>query len=115
MVNKIVTINIRKYLVKQPRTKRIRKAVSYVRVQAARHAKMSIENVKLSEELNEYIFKHAAREMTPLKLSIAIEANKAIVSPFKEQQTQASQTAEKKAKGKEKEKGGKESGKPTKA
>ncbi|MCL4373827.1 MAG: hypothetical protein M1360_03025 [Candidatus Marsarchaeota archaeon] len=86
MVNKLVTINLRKYLVNQPRTKRIRKAVRYVREQVARHAKVSEENVKFSRELNERIFKYSAKHMTPLRLNISIENSIATASPFKEAQ-----------------------------
>ncbi|MGC8652014.1 MAG: hypothetical protein ACP5UH_02065 [Candidatus Micrarchaeia archaeon] len=89
MANKLVTINLRKYLVNQPRTKRIRKAISYVRAQVARHAKVDEADVKLSKELNEHIFKYAARRMTPLKLSISIDNNIATASTFKEAQANA--------------------------
>ncbi|MGC8669869.1 MAG: hypothetical protein ACP5TL_01815 [Candidatus Micrarchaeia archaeon] len=84
MANKLITINIRKYLINQPRTKRIRKAVKYVEAQVARHAKVSIENVRISRDLNELIFKYGARRMTPLKLNIALENGIATASPFKE-------------------------------
>jgi len=97
MANKLITINLRKYLVNQPRTKRIRKAVKFVRNEVARHAKVGIENVKLSTELNALIFKSAAKHMTSLKLNIAIDNNVAKAALFKEAQAQnaAAKTQEK--------------------
>ncbi|MEM0149803.1 MAG: hypothetical protein QXW10_02830 [Candidatus Micrarchaeaceae archaeon] len=98
MANKLLTINLRKYLVNQPRTKRIRKAVRYIREQVARHSKTNIENVRLSTELNALIFKSAAKRMTPLKLNISIENNIAKASPFKEVQAPAAEKAQEKGK-----------------
>ncbi|MGC8496195.1 MAG: hypothetical protein ACP5RM_01850 [Candidatus Micrarchaeia archaeon] len=84
MATRLITINIRKYLVEQPRTKRIRKAVKFIRQRIARLSKVSEDNVKMSRELNEYIFKRAAKSMTPVKVNVSIENNIANATLYKE-------------------------------
>jgi ribosomal protein L31E len=78
----LLTINIRKYLVNQPRGKRARKAVSYVRDRVAHYTKTSIDNVKISQDLNSLIVKRVARKMTPVRLNVKIENGVASAEPF---------------------------------
>ncbi len=86
MANRLITISIRKYLVTQPRTKRARKAVRYVRERIAHYTKLSSESVKLSPELSALIVKRHARSMMPVRASVSIEKGIANVSPLKEAQ-----------------------------
>lgn len=79
-----MTLGIRKYLVKQPRTKRARKAVKFIRNRVAHYTKLSEENVKISPKLNNIIFKYYARHMTPVKLTVKIGTDTADVLPFEE-------------------------------
>ncbi len=84
MAERLLTIGIRKYLVKQPRTKRTKKAIKYIRERVAHYTKTKVENVKLSQELNQLIHKRYARRMTPVKLNVKIENNIANVTHFSE-------------------------------
>jgi ribosomal protein L31E len=103
MPNRIITINIRNYLVTQPRNKRTRKAVRYIRERVAHYTKTQEDNVKISKELNERIFKYYSKNMRPVKMTVSIDAGKATATPFSEQkaeqkveQKQESKTSEKK-------------------
>ncbi len=82
MQSRVSTIRIRRFLVSQPRTKRQRKAVRYIRERIAHYTKLSPADVKLSTALNNLITKEYARRMTPVKVSISIENGKAMVTPF---------------------------------
>ena len=65
MVDRLLTINIRKYLSTQPRTKRARKAARYIRERVSHYTKIKEENIRLSQELNALIFKVYWKHMTP--------------------------------------------------
>lgn len=82
MANRLLTINIRKYLATQPRTKRLNKAVRYIRDRVSHYTKVKPEDVKLSSELNSLIFKRYAKSMERVKLNVNIENDKALVTPF---------------------------------
>ncbi|MGI0133436.1 MAG: hypothetical protein ACREBW_00555 [Candidatus Micrarchaeaceae archaeon] len=82
MANKLLTLNLRKYLVTQPRTKRNTRAVRYIRNRIAHYTKVKTDDVVISQELNSLIFKHYARRMTPLKMNIGIENGRATATPF---------------------------------
>ncbi len=84
MVDRLITLNIRKYLATQPRTKRARKAVKYVRERVSHFTKIKQENVKLAYDLNNLIFKEYSRSMRPLKLRVKIGTDTADVLPFRE-------------------------------
>ncbi|MCL5433846.1 MAG: hypothetical protein M1538_02615, partial [Candidatus Marsarchaeota archaeon] len=64
MAERLITLNIRKYLVKQPRTKRARKAIRYIRERIAHYTKIDVENVKIGYDVNNMVFKHYAKYMT---------------------------------------------------
>lgn len=81
MAERLITINIRKYLSTQPRTKRARKAAGYIRERVAHYTKLQEENVKLSYKLNELIFKKYAKSMVPVKLIVKIGTDTADVLP----------------------------------
>jgi len=103
MPSKVLTINIRKYLVKQPRGKRIRKGSRYLRERIAHYTKTDIDKVKISRELNNLMVKYYSIKMKPVKVNVNIDAGIATASPFG---TVKSKTTETKApsaeKGKEK-------------
>ncbi len=84
MADRLITINIRKYLSTQPRTKRARKAVKYIRERVSHFTKIKIENVKLGYDLNNLIFKEYSRSMRPVKLRVKIGTDTADVLPFAE-------------------------------
>ena len=71
--NKLITINLRKYLASQPRNKRARKAMLLVREQVSRLAKVKPENIKVSQNLNSLIFKRYSKKLTPIKLNVSID------------------------------------------
>ena len=87
----LITINIRKYLVTQPRNKRARKAARYIRERVSHFTKTSIDNVRLSQELNSLIAKRISRKMVPVKLSVKIEEGKATAEPFSTERSGAAQ------------------------
>jgi ribosomal protein L31E len=89
MVDRILTINLRNYLVMQPRPKRARKAVAYIRDRVAHYTKIKPENIKLGYDLNALIFKHYARRMSPVKVRVKIGTDTADVLPFTEETKKA--------------------------
>ncbi len=92
MQSRVITINIRKYLVRQPRTKRARKASRYFRERIAHYTKTDPDNVKIDKELNSLIIKHYSRRMVPIKASVSIENGIARVSGYPTQQAQTQQS-----------------------
>ncbi|MGC8568186.1 MAG: hypothetical protein ACP5LP_03010 [Candidatus Micrarchaeia archaeon] len=104
-MERVITISIRKYLSTQPRTKRINKAVKYVRERVAHYTKTDIKNVKLGRDVNEAIFKKYAKDMTPIKLSVNREKDILNVSLFGVKQatpeTKEKEVKEKKAEAKQ--------------
>lgn len=70
-----ITINIRRYLVNQPRPKRARKAVRYLRERIAHYTKIDPENIRIDRELNSMIIKEYSRRMVPIKTSVNIDDN----------------------------------------
>ena len=97
----LLTINLRRYLVTQPRNKRKYKAIRYLRERISHYTKTDIENVLLSMELNSLVLKSAAKSMAPVKLTVKIDNGKATAEPFaaeKEQQDKAKDAAKKEAK-----------------
>ncbi|MEM3841446.1 MAG: hypothetical protein QXN59_02015 [Candidatus Micrarchaeaceae archaeon] len=88
MAERLITINIRRYLVGQPRTKRFKKAARYIRSRVAHYAKVSEENVKISKELNNRIIKHYSKKMVPVKLNVKLDGGKAVVNEFVEKKAE---------------------------
>ncbi|MCL5106298.1 MAG: hypothetical protein M1331_02810 [Candidatus Marsarchaeota archaeon] len=85
MAHKVFILNIRKYLVTQPRTKRRNKAVKFVRERIAHYTKLPLEAVKIDQTLNSMITKFSARTMNKLKLDVNIENGKAVLTHFIEE------------------------------
>ncbi len=88
MASRLITIGIRKYLVGQPRTKRARKAVRYVRERIAHYTKTDEDSVKISPSLSELIIKRHAKSMLPVRANISIEKGIVTASPFSEQKAE---------------------------
>lgn len=97
MADKLLTINLRKYLVKKPYWKRPLKISGYVRERVAHYTKTPEENVKLTGALNEAMIKSYARSMLPLKLNVKIDNGIATVSPFAQPKKATTTTAAPKA------------------
>ncbi len=91
MTDRVLTINIRKYLVTQPRSKRARKAIKYIRERVAHYTKLSEDNVKMSQKLNNLVFKYYSRRMVPVKLNVKIGTDTAEVVPFEDNKPQPAQ------------------------
>ncbi len=70
-----ITINIRRYLVNQPRPKRARKAVRYLRERIAHYTKTDLKNVKIEGELNSMIIREYSKRMVPIKTNVNIDDN----------------------------------------
>jgi ribosomal protein L31E len=85
MPERIITLNLRKYLVHQPRGKRRNKAVKYIRERVSHYTKVKQENVKISQQLNSLVITKYSRTMNPLKLNVKIGTDTADVFPFSEQ------------------------------
>lgn len=82
MANKLLTINIRKYLATQPRRKRPKRLSRYVRYKIAQSTNVKSSNVKITKELNSIIMKKTLHSMTPLKISVNVEKEGATAMPF---------------------------------
>ncbi len=82
METRVISIGIRKYLVRQPRNKRARKAARYFREKVAHYTKTDVKNVKIDRELNSMIMKYYSRRMSPIKASVKIDNGTAMVSQF---------------------------------
>lgn len=82
MANRLITINVRNYLVKKPVGKRHLRISKYVRSRVAHYTKTSEENVKITRELGALMVKSYAKSMLPLKLNVSIEKGIATVSSY---------------------------------
>src|SRR5208283_3265857 len=93
MPNRLITINIRKYLSTQPRGKRNNKAIKLLRSQVSRLTKVKPENVRFSQEFNSLVFKKYSTLLTPVKLNVNIDNERATVTPFVEKAEKKGETA----------------------
>ena len=82
MAERLITINIRRYLAMQPRTKRVKRAARYIRERAAHYMKMDEGDVSISTELNNRIVKYYSKKMVPIKLSAKVDNGKAVLNEF---------------------------------
>ncbi|EET89798.1 MAG: hypothetical protein LVQ97_02615 [Candidatus Micrarchaeales archaeon] len=82
MPEKLLTINIRKYLVTQPRVKRHRKAAAFIREAVAHYTKTDLDKVRLDPSLNTLIFKSHYRSMLPIKVTVTMDNGIAKVKPL---------------------------------
>ena len=84
MQNKLITINIRRYLSTQPRTKRINKNVKFLIERVAHLTKVDPDNVRIDQGLNTLIFKRYSKTMAPMKVNVSIDNGRATVTQFAE-------------------------------
>jgi hypothetical protein len=89
MANRLMTINLRRYLVNRPRRLRHKKAASYLRDRIAHYSKVDPEKVKISRELSEVLTKHHVKSMHPIRVNVSIDGGVATATPFKVAQPQA--------------------------
>jgi len=82
MQNKLITINMRRYLVTQPRNKRARKAIRFLIDRVAHYTKTPTENVKISMALNSLVMKKYSRDMSPIRVNVGIDNEIATVTQF---------------------------------
>jgi hypothetical protein len=82
MANRLLTINIRNYLVGQPRRKRVMRISRYIKERINQHTNVGMDNIKISSELNSIILKQHLHSMKKLKVNINVEKEKAMVTPF---------------------------------
>ncbi len=90
----LLTINMRRYLVTQPRNKRKYKAVRYLRERISHYTKTDIDNVILTQDLNSLVLKRVAKNMAPVKLTVKIDNGKATAEPFTAEKPQAEKAKE---------------------
>ena len=84
MQNRFITINIRKYISTQPRGRRANKTVKLLRAQVSRLVRVKPENVRFSPGFNSLVFKSYSKLLTPIKLNVSIDNERATVTPFVE-------------------------------
>lgn len=99
MATKLITLNIRRYLVTQPRPARRKRLSKFVRERIAHYTKISEENVKIDSEMNKALVKFYSKNMLPLKTNVNIENGVAKVSLYseKKQEPEKSPAESKKA------------------
>ncbi|OJI07704.1 hypothetical protein Micr_01003 [Candidatus Micrarchaeum sp.] len=97
MPAKLITINIRRYLVTQPRSVRQKRLSRYVRERIAHYMKVSEENVKIDTAMNSAMTKVYTKSMMPIKANVNIDNGVAKVSLYSDKKPADTQKAEPKA------------------
>ncbi|MEM0154610.1 MAG: hypothetical protein QW814_02130 [Methanothrix sp.] len=97
MPAKLITINIRRYLVTQPRSVRQKRLSRYVRERIAHYMKVSEENVKIDTAMNSAMTKVYTKSMMPIKANVNIDNGVAKVSLYSSKKPAETQKAEVKA------------------
>lgn len=69
------TIALRKKLVKIHESRRLKRAVSYLKEDIARYTKSNYDSIRLSGELNGYLMQDVAKKMLPVTIVITKEAD----------------------------------------
>ena len=77
MQNRLITLNLRRYLSTQPRTKRINKCVKFVIARVAHLTKTDPDSIKIDQNLNTLIFKKYSKTMVPMRVNVSIDNGKA--------------------------------------
>ncbi|MCL5433442.1 MAG: hypothetical protein M1538_00480, partial [Candidatus Marsarchaeota archaeon] len=81
-----------------------RKAIRYIRERIAHYTKIDVENVKIGYDVNNMVFKHYAKYMTPIKLKVNIGTDTADVLMYKEASEESSKNESKDKKKEKKDK-----------
>jgi hypothetical protein len=97
MPAKLITINIRRYLVTQPRSVRQKRLSRYVRERIAHYMKVAEENVKIDMAMNSAMTKVYTKSMMPIKANVNIDNGVAKVSLYSDKKPAETQKAEAKA------------------
>lgn len=82
MANRLLTINIRNYLVNQPRRKRPMRISTYLKYRIAKSTNIRSSNIRISSELNTLVMKKYINSMKPLKVNVSIDKEIATITPF---------------------------------
>lgn len=82
MATRLLTINIRNYLVNQPRRKRPMRISNWIRFRIAQSTNIRTDNIRISKELNTIIMKEHLKSMKKLKVNINIDKDIATITPF---------------------------------
>lgn len=82
MANRLLTINIRDYLIKTPRRKRHMRLSNYIKMRIAKSTNVSADSIKISQDLNSQIMTKYLKSMHKLKLNISIEKDRTLVTAF---------------------------------
>lgn len=82
MANRILTINIRDFLVKQPRRKRPARISRWIRLRIAHSANIKSDSIKITKELNSIVQKRYLYSMKPLKVNISTDKGISTVTYF---------------------------------
>lgn len=69
-IRTVRTINLRSKLLAHHKSRRIKKAIMYLKEDIARHLKSDADSVKLSGDLNNYVLLRVARRMKSVKVTI---------------------------------------------
>ncbi len=69
------TFALRKKLVKIHESRRLKRAVSYLKEDIARYTKSDYDSIRLSGELNGYLMQDVAKKMLPVTIVITKEAD----------------------------------------
>ncbi|MCW1301326.1 MAG: 50S ribosomal protein L31e [Candidatus Nanoarchaeia archaeon] len=70
-MRRIYTVNLRREILKVARWKRTKKAVSALRNFVARHMKVDVDRVKISEKLNRFIWSRGGKNpITKFKITV---------------------------------------------
>jgi hypothetical protein len=84
MANRLLTINIRDFLIRTPVRKRHMRLSNYIKLRIAKSTNVKAENIKISQDLNSLVMTKYLKSMHKLKVNINIEKEKATVTAFSE-------------------------------
>ncbi len=82
MASRLLTINLRNYLVGVPRRKRVMKISSYIKNRISKSTNVRVDNIRINMALNSVIMKKHLNSMKPLKVSITMDKEIANVTAF---------------------------------
>jgi hypothetical protein len=82
MATRLLTINIRDYLIKTPRRKRHMRISNYIRLRIAKSTNVPVDNIRISQDLNALILTKYLKSMKKLKVNISVEKDRALVTAF---------------------------------
>lgn len=78
---KVLTLNFSK-IYKKPTVKRLRSAMSFLRQQAARHAKRQVSEVKIDNAVNQEMYSHGMKKIPrKLKFKLIVDDKLVLVVP----------------------------------